>query len=70
MLHTSTQVLRRKVKPFIPRFRKAFQHVCIHTGGRAVIDEIERQLQLGDDYAEPSRATLYRFGNVSSASIW
>ncbi|KAG1670968.1 hypothetical protein FOA52_011403, partial [Chlamydomonas sp. UWO 241] len=64
------KVLGRNLKPYIPNFRKAFEHVCIHTGGRAVIDEIERQLRLGDDYAEPSRATLYRFGNVSSASIW
>eukprot|EP00955_Chlamydomonas_euryale_P109463 365937-Chlamydomonas_euryale.AAC.4 len=64
------QVFGRKMKPYIPDFKTAFEHVCIHTGGRAVIDEIERQLRLGDEIAEPSRATLYRYGNISSSSIW
>jgi 3-ketoacyl-CoA synthase len=44
--------------------------VCIHTGGRAVVDEIEKQLKLTNAQVEPSRASLYRFGNLSSASIW
>lgn len=56
------KVFKRDLKPYIPNFRKAFDHICIHTGGRAVIDEIERQLRLGDAVVEPSRATLYRYG--------
>jgi hypothetical protein len=40
------------------------------SGGRAVIDEIEKQLALGRSAAEPSRASLFRYGNVSSSSIW
>jgi 3-ketoacyl-CoA synthase len=55
---------------YIPDFQKAFEHVCIHTGGRGVIDTIQKQLRLHDETAEPSRAALYRFGNTSSASIW
>ena len=35
-----------------------------------MIDEIEKQLALSYELAEPSRATLYRYGNVSSSSIW
>jgi 3-ketoacyl-CoA synthase len=60
----------KKVKPYVPNFSKAFQHICIHTGGRAVIDEIEKQLSLGREAIEPSRASLFRYGNVSSSSIW
>jgi 3-ketoacyl-CoA synthase len=58
------------MKPYIPDFKLAFDKVCIHTGGRAVVDEIEKQLQLSTAHVEPSRASLYRYGNVSSASIW
>ena len=60
----------KRVRPYIPDFKLAFEHVCIHTGGRGVIDEIEKQLALSYELAEPSRATLYRYGNVSSSSIW
>ncbi len=35
-----------------------------------MIDEIEKQLQLTTTMVEPSRAALYRYGNVSSSSIW
>ncbi|MEW5317569.1 MAG: hypothetical protein WDW38_008855 [Sanguina aurantia] len=61
---------RKSVKPYIPNFSTAFEHACIHTGGRAVIDEIEKQLCLPSSMIEPSRAALYRYGNTSSASIW
>lgn len=64
------KVLGMKLKSYIPDFKLAFNHICIHTGGRAVIDEIEKQLRLTPDMVEPSRATLFRYGNISSASIW
>ena len=65
------KVFKRDLKPYIPNFRKAFDHICIHTGGRAVIDEIERQLRLGDAVVEPSRATLYRYGGWEVwAEVW
>ncbi len=28
------QVLRRRVKPYVPDFKLAFEHVCIHTGAQ------------------------------------
>jgi hypothetical protein len=31
---------------------------------------MEKQLALSVELMEPSRAGLYRFGNVSSTSIW
>lgn len=64
------KVLKMKMKPYIPDFKLAFEHFCIHAGGRAVLDELEKNLELSDWHMEPSRMTLYRFGNTSSSSLW
>ncbi|XP_073287136.1 3-ketoacyl-CoA synthase 20-like [Primulina huaijiensis] len=64
------KVLKMKIKPYIPNFKLAFEHFCIHAGGRAVLDEIEKNLELSEWHMEPSRMTLYRFGNTSSSSLW
>ncbi len=39
-------------------------------GGRGVIDGIEKNLKLNPCHVEPSRQTLYHYGNTSSSSIW
>ncbi|XP_014499087.1 3-ketoacyl-CoA synthase 1 [Vigna radiata var. radiata] len=59
-----------RVKPYIPNFKLAFEHFCIHAGGRAVLDELQKNLQLSEWHMEPSRMTLHRFGNTSSSSLW
>lgn len=60
----------KKLPPYTPDFTLAFEHICIHSGGRAVIDGMQQHLKLSDKSTEPSRAGLYRWGNVSSASVW
>eukprot|EP01133_Synstelium_polycarpum_P002274 gene2274-2577_t len=64
------KVSAKKIAPYVPDFKKAFDHFCIHAGGRAVIDGLEQNFNLSPYDVEPSRATLYRYGNTSSSSIW
>ncbi|XP_044974143.1 3-ketoacyl-CoA synthase 6-like [Hordeum vulgare subsp. vulgare] len=58
------------VKLYVPNFLTAFEHFCIHAGGSAVVDQVQRSLGLSDKHVEPSGMTLHRFGNVSSCSVW
>ncbi|PKA64008.1 3-ketoacyl-CoA synthase 10 [Apostasia shenzhenica] len=56
--------------PYIPNYRLAFEHLCVHAASKAVLDELEKNLGLKEGDMEASRSTLHRFGNTSSSSIW
>ncbi|PIA43001.1 hypothetical protein AQUCO_02000450v1 [Aquilegia coerulea] len=57
-------------KPYIPDYKLAFEHFCVHAASKTVIDELQRNLGLSEKNVEASRMTLHRFGNTSSSSIW
>lgn len=58
------------VKHYVPDFKRGIDHFCIHAGGRAVIDGIEKNMKLELFHTEPSRMALLNYGNTSSSSIW
>jgi len=69
-IRTLKRLGKKPPAQYVPDFKKAFQHFCIHAGGRAIIDGLEENLKLTPEQIEPSRATLYTYGNTSSSSIW
>lgn len=54
-------LLPRSMRPaaYVPDFKKAFDHFCLHAGGRGVIEGLGKQLGLPADKASPSYNSLY-----------
>lgn len=64
------KVLRARVAPYVPDFRKAFDHFCLHAGGRGVVEGLSKQLGLDARRMAPSANTLHWYGNTSSSTVW
>jgi predicted naringenin-chalcone synthase len=52
-----------------PPLGTAIAHWAIHPGGRSILDKTEAKLGLSEAQLVPSRETLRRYGNMSSATI-
>ncbi|KAF5183792.1 3-ketoacyl-CoA synthase, partial [Thalictrum thalictroides] len=55
------KVLKMDIKPYTPDFKKAFDHFCVHAGGKGVLNKVEKSLDLSEKHIEASRMTLFRF---------
>lgn len=64
------KVFNAKLQTYIPRFNKAFDHFCLHAGGRAVVTGLSKQLHLSSEQMAPSANSLHWYGNTSSATVW
>jgi 3-ketoacyl-CoA synthase len=65
----------QKVDPGIgpaykPTFHGSVEHFVIHSGGKKILQGIGEGLRLEPYDIEPSSATLFYYGNVSSSSTW
>lgn len=61
---------RKGAAGHVPDFTTAFEHMCVHAGGKAVIDAVGRLMKLDGEVVEPARMCLHRFGNTSSSLVF
>ncbi|KAK2077855.1 hypothetical protein QBZ16_003723 [Prototheca wickerhamii] len=61
---------KEAIAAYVPDFTKAFDHFCLHAGGRGVVEGLSKQLGLSLKQMAPSANTLYWYGNTSSSTIW
>ena len=64
------KALKMRVPAYVPDFTKAFDHFCLHVGGRGVVEGLSKQLGLSKRQMAPSANTLYWYGNTSSSTVW
>ncbi|XP_078151203.1 3-ketoacyl-CoA synthase 17-like isoform X2 [Carex rostrata] len=61
---------KKAAKAQVPDFTKAFEQICFHAGGKAVIDSVGKLMKFERGVLEPARMTLHRFGNTSSSLVF
>ncbi|MDR3666723.1 MAG: type III polyketide synthase [Ignavibacteriaceae bacterium] len=61
-----------QLKLLLQRFgisKEEIKYWALHPGGRAILDSMQKGLELSDESMVPSRIVLKNYGNMSSASI-
>lgn len=64
--------LKEVIQPLFDNYGITYQDIdywALHPGGRAIVDKIERSLQLAPYQVDASRKTLANYGNMSSSTI-
>lgn len=64
--------LRDSIRPLLEDFElsaEEIKHWAIHPGGRAILDKIEKNLELAPEQLASPRSVLANYGNMSSATI-
>jgi 3-ketoacyl-CoA synthase len=51
-------------------FKCYVNHFNIHVGGKAILNTMQKILDLTDEHMKPSKTVLYEKGNVLTSSIW
>ena len=62
--------LNKAIEIYVPNFKTIVRHYCLPVSGQPVIREIGKGLRLEEREMEAAFATLHRFGNQSSSSLW
>jgi alpha-pyrone synthase len=52
-----------------PEGKESIEAWAVHAGGRSILDAVERGLDLPSDSLSASRETLFKYGNMSSATL-
>jgi predicted naringenin-chalcone synthase len=61
-----------RLKLILQRFginKEEIKYWALHPGGRAILDSMQKGLELSDESMIPSRIVLKNYGNMSSVSI-
>lgn len=68
ILEQAVPVLKQILKDYELNINQ-IKYWALHPGGRAILDSLQKGLELNENEMQPSRTVLKNFGNMSSVSI-